>query len=127
MGGDCLNFGCVPSKALLAAAKRARLVRGAAGFGIETAAPKVDFAAVMHHVRAVIAAIAPQDSQERFEAMGVHVLRSQARFVGPRTVAAGTAVIAARRFVIATGARPAIPPIPGLDGVNYPHQRDDLR
>ena len=119
MGGDCLNVGCVPSKALLAAAKRAALIRGAGAFGIEAAAPAVDFAAVMRHVRAVIAAIAPQDSQERFEAMGVRVLRRQARFLGPGTVAAGDDVITARRIVIATGARPAIPPIPGLDRVNY--------
>jgi pyruvate/2-oxoglutarate dehydrogenase complex dihydrolipoamide dehydrogenase (E3) component len=119
MGGDCLNYGCVPSKALLAAAKRAKAVRGAGAFGLEAAPPRVDFAAVMRHVKDVIAAIAPQDSVERFTGLGVHVIRASARFTGPREVSAGADAIAARRIVIATGSAPALPPIPGLAEVPF--------
>lgn len=99
MGGDCLNTGCVPSKALLAAAK--------AGLG---------FPAAMARVRAAIAAIAPHDSQERFEALGCTVIRAPARFLDPRTVEAGGSRIRARRIVLATGSRPVVPAIPGLSG-----------
>jgi pyruvate/2-oxoglutarate dehydrogenase complex dihydrolipoamide dehydrogenase (E3) component len=119
MGGDCLNYGCVPSKALLAAARRAQLVRTNAPFGIANGEPAVDFAKVMAHVRSVIAAIEPNDSQERFERLGVTVLRTEARFLDRRTVAAGSQQIRARRFVIATGSSPSDPPIPGLDAI--PH------
>lgn len=119
MGGDSLNCGCVPSKSLLAAAKRASLMREAGAFGIAPVEPRVDFAVVMGHVRAVVAAIAQQDSAARFEAMGVRVIRADARFAGPGEVAAGDAVITARRIVIATGAAPVIPPIPGLDATTY--------
>ncbi len=80
MGGDCLNYGCVPSKALLAAAKRAQHVRASEAFGIASSEPVIDFARVMAHVRGVIAAIEPNDSQERFEKLGVTVIRAQARF-----------------------------------------------
>ena len=103
MGGDCLNTGCVPSKALLAAAKRAQAIRTAGTFGIAAGEPTVDFRAVMAHVRAVQAAIAPNDSEERFTALGVTVIRASARFVSADVVAAGDVEIAARRFVIATG------------------------
>lgn len=113
MGGDCLNAGCVPSKALLAAAARAAAVR-AGGPGVAGREPEIDFAAVMAHVRAVIAGIAPHDSQERFEALGVRVLREEARFTGPDRVVAGAHEVRAHRFVIATGSRPALPPIEGL-------------
>jgi pyruvate/2-oxoglutarate dehydrogenase complex dihydrolipoamide dehydrogenase (E3) component len=119
MGGDCLNHGCVPSKALLAAAKAAHAMTAGAGFGVAPMAPDIDFAAVKDHVARVIAAIAPTDSQERFEALGVQVIRAWARFVSPRVVQAGGHRITARRFVIATGSRPAVPPIPGLDTVAY--------
>ncbi|TYO90833.1 dihydrolipoyl dehydrogenase family protein [Oceanicella actignis] len=115
MGGDCLNHGCVPSKALLAAARRAHAHAGAARFGLRMDPPRVDHAAVLAHVREVIAAIAPHDSQERFEGLGVTVIRDWARFVSPRAVEAGGRRIEARRFVIATGSSPAVPPIPGLD------------
>ena len=119
MGGDCLNFGCVPSKALLAAGHKARSA-GEAGLGITPAgAPEIDFAGAKDHVAATIAAIAPHDSQERFEGLGVRVIRAEARFTSPREMAAGDHRIRARRFVIATGSRPAIPPIPGLADV--PH------
>jgi pyruvate/2-oxoglutarate dehydrogenase complex dihydrolipoamide dehydrogenase (E3) component len=117
MGGDCLNAGCVPSKALLAAAKRARAPDPA--FGLRGPAPEVDFPAVMRHVRDVIGQIAPHDSVERFEGLGVRVIRDWARFVGPDAASAGGFEIRPRRFVIATGSRPAVPPIPGLDGVPY--------
>ena len=119
MGGDCLNVGCVPSKALIAAAGAAESARGAARFGVRLEPPGIDFAAVHDHVHGVIAAIAPHDSVERFEALGVTVIQEHGRFTGPRTVVAGDYEIAARRFVIATGSSPAAPPIPGLDEVPF--------
>ncbi|MBP9184440.1 MAG: FAD-dependent oxidoreductase [Fuscovulum sp.] len=118
MGGDCLNTGCVPSKALIAAATAAQAQRK--GFaGVPGREPQVDFAAVKDHVRAVIDAIAPVDSQERFEGLGCTVLRAFARFTGPREVEAGETRVRARRFVIATGSRPFVPPIQGVDRVPY--------
>ena len=119
MGGDCLNTGCVPSKALLAAAKAARRWRGERAFGVNYAPPKVDFAAVNWHVHEVIAEIAPNDLIERFERLGVKVIKGTGRFVGPREVAVDRTRIRARRFVIATGSSAAVPPIPGLDRVPY--------
>lgn len=119
MGGDCLNYGCVPSKSLLAAARAADLWRRAAALGIAYAPPRIDFAAVGASVQRVISAIAPNDSVERFEALGVRVVRAQARFTSRRTVLAGEIEIRPRRFVIATGSRPAIPAIPGLANVPY--------
>ncbi len=114
MGGDCLNTGCVPSKALLAAAHAAQSARNAARFGVYLPEPVVDFARVHAHVHGVIAAIAPHDSVERFEGLGCTVIRAAARFTGPRGVEAGGQRIRARRFVIATGSSPAPPPVPGL-------------
>jgi pyruvate/2-oxoglutarate dehydrogenase complex dihydrolipoamide dehydrogenase (E3) component len=120
MGGDCLNFGCVPSKALLAAGKRAEALRKASPFGVAAQRPGIDFAKVHDHVHGVIAAIAPNDSKERFAGLGVRVLEGTARFKDKRTVAVGDAIeIKARRFVVATGSTPAAPPIPGLDQVPY--------
>ena len=119
MGGDCLNFGCVPSKSLLAAARYADVARHGATFGIAAARPQVDFAAVNDSVHKVIAAIAPHDSVERFEGLGVQVLQAEARFTSPRTVHAAEIEIRPRRFVIATGSRPAVPQIPGLERVSY--------
>lgn len=119
MGGDCLNHGCVPSKALLAAGKAAHAMTTGAMFGVTPVAPEIDFGRVKDHVARTIAAIAPVDSQERFEGLGVTVIRAWARFVSPNEVEAGGTVIRARRFVIATGSRPVVPPIPGLDGVAY--------
>ncbi len=119
MGGDCLNYGCVPSKALLASAKRAAHMRDAGAFGIAAVEPRVDFGKVNRHVREVIASIAPNDSVERFTALGVTVIEAQARFRSRRVVVAGDAEIRARRFVIATGSSPMVPSIPGLDGVPY--------
>ncbi|HET6161484.1 MAG TPA: FAD-dependent oxidoreductase [Dongiaceae bacterium] len=119
MGGDCLNTGCVPSKALLAAAKAARRWQGEQAFGVSYAPPTVDFAAVNRHVHEVIAAIAPNDSVGRLEGLGVTVIKGTARFVGPREVAVDGTRIRARRFVIATGSSATVPPIPGLDRVPY--------
>jgi pyruvate/2-oxoglutarate dehydrogenase complex dihydrolipoamide dehydrogenase (E3) component len=115
MGGDCLNTGCVPSKALLAAAHAAHAARAAERFGVLAAPVRVDYRAVREHVRRAIAAIAPNDSQQRFEKLGCRVIREHARFSSPTSVEAGDAHIRARRFVIATGSRPAVPPIDGLD------------
>jgi pyruvate/2-oxoglutarate dehydrogenase complex dihydrolipoamide dehydrogenase (E3) component len=118
MGGDCLNAGCVPSKALIAAAKAAEAQRH--GFrGVAAVQPQVAFGEVKDHVAAVIAQIAPVDSQERFEDLGCTVIRAFARFTGPREVQAGEHTILARRFVIATGSRPFVPPIQGIDQVPY--------
>jgi pyruvate/2-oxoglutarate dehydrogenase complex dihydrolipoamide dehydrogenase (E3) component len=119
MGGDCLNYGCVPSKALLAAGKLARHADDGAAFGVALQRPQIDFRRVHDHVQDVIGAIAPHDSVERFEGLGVRVIQAKARFTGPREVAAGDAVIRARRFVVATGSSPAVPPIPGLSDVPY--------
>jgi pyruvate/2-oxoglutarate dehydrogenase complex dihydrolipoamide dehydrogenase (E3) component len=119
MGGDCLNYGCVPSKALLAAGKRAEAIRTAGKFGIEATEWDVDPARVHDHVHGVIAAIAPNDSIERFTGLGVRVIQTKATFFDRKTVEAGHLLIRARRFVIATGSHPVIPPIPGLDSVPY--------
>lgn len=119
MGGDCLNTGCVPSKALIAAAHAAEAMRGGSRFGVTGAAPEIDFARVHAHVHGVIGAIAPHDSVERFEGLGVTVLRASARFTGPEEVEAGAERIRARRFVIATGSTAAIPRLPGLADVPY--------
>lgn len=119
MGGDCLNYGCVPSKALIASGRLAHSMRNTAAFGITPVAPQVDYAAVQDHVADVIAQIAPVDSQERFEGFGVRVIRAFGRFVGPREVEAGDHRITARRIVVATGSTAMVPPIPGLADV--PH------
>jgi pyruvate/2-oxoglutarate dehydrogenase complex dihydrolipoamide dehydrogenase (E3) component len=119
MGGDCLNFGCVPSKALLAAARLADLGRRGAGFGIDYEAPRIDFAAVGAGVRRVVAGLAANDSAERFAALGVSVLRAEGRFAGPRLLRAGDTLIRPRRFVVATGSRPYLPDIPGLAAAPY--------
>ncbi len=124
MGGDCLNYGCVPSKALLAAAKVAQTVRQG-GMGVAGVTPAVDFAAVMAHVHGSIATIAPHDSQERFEGLGVRVIRGWARFAGPDRVEVAGQTITARRFVIATGAQAIVPDLRGLDAVPY-HTNETL-
>ena len=118
MGGDCLNTGCVPSKALLAAGHKAHHTAQAA-FGVAGHDPAPDFAAAKDHLRAVIDRIAPVDSQERFEGLGVTVIRARARFVAPDMLETGGQRITARRFVIATGSQPFVPDIPGLGSVAY--------
>jgi pyruvate/2-oxoglutarate dehydrogenase complex dihydrolipoamide dehydrogenase (E3) component len=124
MGGECLNTGCVPSKALLAAAKRAHDMRSGDAFGVHATEVRVDFAKVRAHVRAVIDAIAPADSAERFSGLGVRVIQGEARFTDRRTVAVGEEFeIRARRTVIATGSTPALPTILGLhDGAHFTNQ-----
>jgi pyruvate/2-oxoglutarate dehydrogenase complex dihydrolipoamide dehydrogenase (E3) component len=119
MGGDCLNYGCVPSKALLAAAEHAAAPRRANLFGLQLPRAEVDFAKVNAHVHGVITAIAPNDSKERFTGLGVNVIAGAARFTDARTVAVGHFEIKARRFVVATGSSAAAPPIPGLDTTPY--------
>jgi pyruvate/2-oxoglutarate dehydrogenase complex dihydrolipoamide dehydrogenase (E3) component len=123
MGGDCLNYGCVPSKSLIAAAHAAAIQRAPGSFGVGAHEPAVDFAKVHDHVHGVIAAIAPTDSVERFTGLGVKVILGAARFAGPReviaTTPAGETRIRAKWIVIATGSRAAAPPIPGLESV--PH------
>src|SRR3954464_12227440 len=120
MGGDCLNYGCVPSKALLAAAKHAVASRRVTPFGLTQQRANVDFARVHEHVHGVIAAIAPNDSKERFTGLGVQVIEGAARFKDAKTVIVGDKFeIKARRFVVATGSSPAVPPIPGLSETPY--------
>ncbi len=119
MGGDCLNYGCVPSKALIAASRAAHTVRTGARFGVNGHEPEIDFSAVHDHVHGVIGKIAPHDSVERFEGLGVRVIQDFAKFADRNTVVAGDYEIRARRFVVATGSRAAVPPIPGLDDVPF--------
>ena len=119
MGGDCLNFGCVPSKALLAAGKQAHAMKSGEKYGVAPVMPQVDYAAVKDHVHKVIATIEPNDSVERFEGFGVNVIQEYGRFISPTEVQAGDTVIEARRIVISTGSGPFVPPIPGIDDVTY--------
>ncbi|WP_375280221.1 dihydrolipoyl dehydrogenase family protein [Pseudooctadecabacter sp.] len=118
MGGDCLNYGCVPSKALIASAKQAYAMGHTGDLGVKAVDPDVDYAAAKDHVHNVIETIAPVDSQERFEGFGVNVIREFGRFISKTEVQAGDTIIEARRFVIATGSGPFVPPIPGLDEVD---------
>ncbi|WP_417670964.1 dihydrolipoyl dehydrogenase family protein [Roseibium sp.] len=119
MGGDCLNYGCVPSKALLAAAKSAKAHGPDTKIGFDKAFEGVDFKSANRHVHDVIAAIAPHDSVERFEGLGVNVLQGAAKFSAPDCVRVGDTQIKARRFVVATGSSPAVPPIEGLPDVPF--------
>jgi pyruvate/2-oxoglutarate dehydrogenase complex dihydrolipoamide dehydrogenase (E3) component len=119
MGGDCLNYGCVPSKALLAAGHAAQAVRGAPAFGVDAGPPRIDASRVYGHVRDTIVAIEPNDSVARFEGLGCTVIQAPARFTGRRRIEADGQTITARRFVIATGSVPMVPPIEGLDSVPY--------
>jgi len=119
MGGDCLNYGCVPSKSLLAAARRAQDMREAEQFGLSAMEVSVDFSKVMAHVHGVIQTLSANDSVERFTKLGVQVIQKPGTFKDSRTLLAGDTIIKARRFVIATGSSPAIPPIPGLEKVPF--------
>lgn len=119
MGGDCLNSGCVPSKALLAAAHTAYRMRDAARFGLIAEEPTIDWDQLRAHVHGVVATIAPVDSEARFRALGATVIRGEARFIGPSTISVDGRAITAKRFVIAAGSRATTPPIDGLDAV--PH------
>ena len=123
MGGDCLNFGCVPSKALIRSAKFVKQNNMATSYGMAGASVEMDFAKVMQRVHRIIKVIEPHDSVERFTGLGVEVLQGQAKITSPWTVEIttpqGKQVLSARSIVIATGARPFVPPIPGLDQVGF--------
>ncbi len=119
MGGDCLNFGCVPSKALIASARVAATVRGASAWGVEANEPRVDFARVMERVRSLRAGIAPHDSAERFRGLGVDVFIGEGRFVAPDAVEVAGQRLTFARALIATGGRPSLPDVPGLAEVGY--------
>ena len=120
MGGDCLNTGCVPSKALLAASRALRQVRAVERLGIRGPSDaRADWASVRAHVQGVVAAIAPMDSEARYRALGVSVIRGEARFIDPESILVAGRRITARRFVIATGSRPVVPDVPGLDQISY--------
>ncbi len=119
LGGDCLNTGCVPSKALLRSARLLAEARGSARFGIPRMDVTFDFAAVMARVQRIIAAIEPHDSAERYTGLGVDVLRGDARLLSPWEVEVGGRRISARSIILATGARPLVPDLPGLDAVPY--------
>jgi pyruvate/2-oxoglutarate dehydrogenase complex dihydrolipoamide dehydrogenase (E3) component/uncharacterized membrane protein YdjX (TVP38/TMEM64 family) len=124
MGGDCLNTGCVPSKALIKAAKLAHQMRHADDFGLQAVTPQVSFARVMQRVHSVIADIAPHDSVERYTGLGVQVLHGHARLIDPWTVDialadGGTQRLTTRAIILATGAAPFVPPLPGIDDVGY--------
>ncbi|TMM49417.1 dihydrolipoyl dehydrogenase family protein [Sulfitobacter sabulilitoris] len=119
MGGDCLNYGCVPSKALIASGKAAYAQRHSDQYGVAVASGAADYGAAKDHVADVIAQIEPVDSQERFEGLGVKVIREFGHFISDREVQAGDTIIEARRIVIATGSSPLVPPIPGLEDVPF--------
>ena len=119
MGGDCLNYGCIPSKALIASAKQAHAMSQGAKYGVADAVAYTDYAAAKDHVHDVIATIVPLDSVERFEGLGVVVIEEFGHFISETEVQAGDTIIEARRFVIATGSGPFVPPIAGLESVKY--------
>ena len=119
LGGDCLWTGCVPSKALISSARVAHHFRDAGAHGLPSVQPKIEGAEVLASVRAARAEIEPHDDPERFRAMGVDVVEGAARFVSPHEVEVNGRVLRARRFVIATGSRAAVPPIPGLEEAGY--------
>jgi pyruvate/2-oxoglutarate dehydrogenase complex dihydrolipoamide dehydrogenase (E3) component/uncharacterized membrane protein YdjX (TVP38/TMEM64 family) len=124
MGGDCLNYGCVPSKALIKSAKLAQQMRHASHYGLNDATPAFSFKAVMQRIEGIIRTIAPHDSVARYTGLGVEVLEGYAKIVNPWTVeielnGGGKQVLTTRSIVIAAGARPFVPPLPGLDDVGY--------
>lgn len=119
MGGARLHDGCAPSKALIAAARAAQTMRDAQRFGLDAAEPRLTMEDVLNHVRGVVGSMAPNDSEERLKAMNVRVIRAAAKFTGPGALEAGGVEIRARRFVIATGSSPSVPPIPGIELTRY--------
>ena len=119
MGGECLNYGCVPSKALIASARTAETVRTAGRFGVGAKLGNIDFGGIIARVDRVSAEIAPHDSEDRFEKLGVTVLRSSARFIGPTEVEGEGTRVRASRFVIATGSSPAAPRIEGIGSIPF--------
>ena len=119
MGGDCLNTGCVPSKALIEAARHAKAAVAAAKLGVSCSQVAIDYASIMQHVHVTIATIEPHDSQERFENLGVRVIRGYAKFTSKNAIIVENETITGRRIVVATGANAVTPPIKGLDQVGY--------
>ncbi len=119
MGGDCLNTGCVPSKALIRSARFLAQVRRHRDYGIRSASAEADFAEVMERVQQVVKRIEPHDSVERFTGLGVEVIQGEARILSPWEVAVGDRRLTTRNIVVATGARPLVPPIPGLDRIDF--------
>jgi len=119
MGGDCLNFGCVPSKALISSARLIQQIRESEKWGLDRQEPRFVFERVFERMRARRAKIAPNDSQERFESLGVDVFRGEAHFVSPHEIEVDGQKLRARNFVIAAGSRAAIPKIEGMDHVPY--------
>ena len=115
LGGDCLWYGCVPSKSLLKSARIAYQMRHADRWGLTAARRRSELADVMERVAGVIRGIEPNDSPERFRGLGVDVIFGEGRFIGPDTFEVGGRSITAKNFVIATGSRPAVPPIPGIE------------
>src|SRR5579884_588193 len=119
MGGECLHAGCVPSKALLAAAHAATAIQAAPRFGLHPGPPVLDWGGVQRHLSDVISAIAPMDSAERFEALGAEVLKGHARFTAKDRISVDGRSLSARHYVIAAGSHPAIPPLPGLESTPF--------
>jgi len=119
LGGDCLHYGCVPSKTLIHSAKVASLLRRAPEFGLDGQDTPVDFARVTAHVRDVIAQIQKHDDPERFRGYGAEVFFGPARFVSPHEVEVSGQRLAGRKFVLATGSRPLVPPVEGLEAAGY--------
>jgi len=119
LGGDCLHYGCIPSKALIRSATIAHTVRHAGHFGIHATHADADLGAVMDRVKAVIARIQQHDDPERFRGYGINVLFGEAAFIDSHTIKVKGKRVSGRRFVIATGSRPATPPIPGLASIPY--------
>src|SRR5438876_10417541 len=119
MGGDCLNFGCVPSKALISSARLIDRIRHAESLGLRPTAAQFDFDEVFKRMRAQRAKIAPHDSQERFESLGVDVFRGQAKFRSQNEIEVDGTVLRGKNIVIATGTRAAIPKIKGIESVPY--------
>ncbi|QKK03110.1 MAG: FAD-dependent oxidoreductase [Pseudomonadota bacterium] len=119
MGGDCLNTGCVPSKALIRTARTLAEVRDSKRYGVAEASARIDFREVMERVHEIIRRIEPHDSRERYEAMGVDVIQAEAKLVSPWEVEAGGRRLSARAIVLAAGAEPLVPPIEGLEQVDY--------
>ncbi|MDT8418957.1 MAG: FAD-dependent oxidoreductase [Desulfuromonadales bacterium] len=119
MGGDCLNTGCVPSKALLRSAKMISYARRAKEYGLQSSGVKFDFAEVMERVQQVIAKVEPHDSVERYSGLGVEVIEGEARLAGPWTVTVGDRTLTTRSIIVATGAAPLVPPIKGIEAIDY--------
>src|SRR5690349_4196269 len=119
MGGDCLNFGCVPSKALISSARLVHTIRRAEDWGLRKLEPQFEFEQVFARMRSRRAKIAPNDSQERFESLGVDVFRGEAKFRGSHEVEVNGVVLRGINIVIASGTRTAVPPMDGIDQVPY--------